>query len=369
MTGPGRAGRVLVVDDEPLNRELLEDLLAPLGYEVETAQDGEEALRAVRDSPPDVVLLDVMMPGMDGFQVARRLKSGEETRPIPIVMVTSLTEVADRVRALEAGAGDFLTKPVDKAELRATVAAQVQVKAYHDHMARYQQELQAEVDRRTAELRRALERVAAASLETIIRLSRAAEYKDEDTGRHVMRMSLSAACIARRLGLPEADVDALRSAAPLHDIGKIGVPDHILLKPGSLTIQEWEIMKQHTRIGGKILQGSDSEVIRLGETIALTHHERWDGTGYPEGLREAGIPLPGRVTAIADVFDALMSKRPYKPAYPAAQALRIIRRERGRHFDPDVVDAFFEVREEILAIGERHRDDVEAVDPLRVPPR
>lgn len=348
--------KILVVDDEDRNRRLMEALLVPLGYEVILAVDGEEALRKVQETPPDVILLDVMMPRINGFDVARKLKENEETRIIPIVMVTALQDLETRIRALEAGADDFLSKPVDKTELQARVHSLVQVKAYNDHMRDYQKELEAEVAKRTEELRKAFETIKTASLDTIYRLSRASEYKDEDTGAHIKRMSNYSAAVARQRGLSKDDVDTILYAAPMHDAGKIGIPDKILLKPGKLDPEEWEIMKQHTTIGGSILSGSDSGFIKLAEVIALTHHEKWDGSGYPNGLRGTAIPLAGRIAAIADVFDALTSKRPYKEAFSLDKSFAIIREGRGGHFDPEVVDAFFSVEKEILSIRETFKD-------------
>ncbi|MDZ4164593.1 MAG: two-component system response regulator [Smithellaceae bacterium] len=348
--------KILVVDDEDWNRRLMEAMLLPLNYEVILAVDGEEALRKVRETPPDVILLDVMMTGISGFEVARQLKENEETRIIPIVMVTALQDVETRIRALEAGADDFLSKPVDKTELRARVRSLMQVKAYNDHMRDYQKELETEVAKRTEELKKAFEKIKTASLDTIYRLSRAAEYKDEDTGAHIKRMSNYSAAVARQMGLNKETVERILYASPMHDAGKIGIPDWILLKPAKLDPKEWEIMKQHTTIGGNILGGSDSGFIKLAEIIALTHHEKWDGSGYPRGLREAAIPLAGRITAVADVFDALTSCRPYKEPFPLEKSFAIIQEGRGGHFDPAVVDAFFAVEEEILSIKETYQD-------------
>ena len=353
--------KVLVVDDEDRLLRLMEALLIPMGYEVILAHDGEEALRKVREIPPDVILLDIMMPKMDGFEVAMKLKEDHETTIIPIVMVTALTEVGDRVRALEAGADDFLSKPVDKTELKARVRSLVKVKAYNDHMRNYQKELEAEVAKRTEQLREAFERVKMATLDTIRRLSRAAEFKDEDTGAHILRMSNYAAAVARKMGLDEKTVESILYAAPMHDIGKIGTPDRILLKPGKLDPDEWEIMKKHAANGGGILEGSNAGFISLGEVIALSHHEKWDGTGYPQGLSGTKIPLAGRIAAIADVFDALTSKRPYKEPFSLEKSYAIIREGRGSHFDPDVVDAFFAVEEEILSIKEKYKDEQESL--------
>jgi len=353
----GRTFRILVVDDEPVNRELLEDMLIPLGYDVVQASDGVTALQVVKESSPDVILLDVMMPGMDGFEVAGKLKQDDETKFIPIVMVTALKEVEDRIRALKAGANDFLAKPVDRAELQATVGSQVQVKAYHDFMKQHQKELEMEVARRTKQIRKAFEKIRNGSLDTIMRLARAAEYKDEDTGAHIVRMSSYSSAIARKMGLGDSVAQWILHAAPMHDIGKIGIPDRILLKPGKLDADEWEIMKQHTVMGARILQGAEAGYLRLAEIIAMTHHEKWDGTGYPHGLQGRKIPLVGRIVAIADVFDALISKRPYKEPFSLDKSIEIIKQGRGNHFDPDVVDAFLGILDEIVSIMEEHKDE------------
>jgi putative two-component system response regulator len=348
--------KILVVDDEDRNLRLIEAMLIPLGYEVVLARDGIEALDKVRKIQPDVILLDVMMPRMDGFEVARQLKEDEGAKIIPIVMVTALKEVEDRVKALQVGADDFLTKPVDKTELQARVGSLLKVKAYNDHMLNHQKELEAEVAKRTEQLRQAFEKIKVASLDTICRLSRAAEYKDEGTGVHIQRMGQYSTVVARQIGLDDGTVEAMRYAAPMHDVGKIGIPDRVLLKPGRLDPDEWEIMKQHTIFGTQILEGSDAESIKLAEVIALTHHEKWDGSGYPKGLTGLEIPLAGRITAIADVFDALTSKRPYKRAFPVEKAFIIIKEGQGSHFDLQVVDAFFAVQAEILLIKEKYKD-------------
>ena len=353
--------KILVVDDDERNLKVVSAMLAPLEYDVILARDGIEALEMVEKEKPDVILLDIMMPKMDGFEVLKILKENEETKIIPVVMVTALKEVEDRAKALELGADDFLTKPVEKLELRARVKSLINVKRYYDHMRNYQKELEEEVEKRTLELKEAYKKLKRASLDTIYRLARAAEYKDEDTGAHIQRVSHFAEIVARKMGMDENFCENILYSAPMHDIGKIGIPDHILLKPGKLTPEEWEIMKKHTIIGAKILEGSDVEFIKMAEIIALTHHERWDGKGYPKGLKGEEIPLPGRITAIADVFDALCSKRPYKPAYPIDEVLKIIKEEEGKHFDPKVVSAFFSGIDEILDIKERFKNEGESL--------
>lgn len=356
----GNKPRILVVDDEEANRELLEAKLTPLGYEVLLARNGGEALEKAQRASPDLILLDVMMPGMNGFEVAARLKKDERGKLIPIVMVTSLSEVSDRVKALEAGADDFLTKPVDDTELRARLQSLLKVKAYNDYMVDHQEFLEGEVAKRTEELREAFGKLKAASLESINRLARAAEYRDEDTGEHIQRMSRYSAAVARAAGLDGATAEAILYAAPMHDVGKIGIPDRILLKPAKLDRDEWAIMKRHSKIGAGILEGSDAEFVKLAEVIALSHHEKWDGGGYPRALKGKDIPLAGRITAIADVFDALTSKRPYKEPFPIDKSFSIMRDGQGSHFDPDLIDAFFSIEEETLAIKDKYRDRAES---------
>ena len=290
--------------------------LVPQGYEIVKAANGEEALEKLSGNQIDLILLDVMMPGMDGFEVTRRVRQDNTHRLLPIILVTALRETEDRVKGIEAGCDDFISKPVDKMELLARVRSLLKVKAYNDLMSNYRKELESEVTRRTEELKHAFERIKAASLDTIYRLSMASEYKDEDTGAHIKRMSRYCAAVARRMGLDESTIETILYAAPMHDLGKIGIPDLILVKPAKLDPVEWEIMKQHTVIGAKILKGSDAEFIRLGETIARYHHEKWDGSGYPNSLKGIEIPIAGRIAAIADVFDALTSKRPYKEPFP-----------------------------------------------------
>jgi putative two-component system response regulator len=359
-----RHPKVMVVDDELLNLKLIAAMLKPQGYEVILAKDGHECLSKALSDPPDLILLDIMMPGMNGFEVCAKLKQEESLAQVPVVMVTALQDVNDRVKALDGGADDFLTKPVDRMELRARVRSLLKVKAYNDHMVNYRQELESEVKRRTLEIQeankqlaKAHEKLRGASLETIFRLSRAAEFKDEDTGSHIISMSRISARLATKLGLNDHTVESILYASPMHDIGKIGIPDRILLKNGPLNDEEWTIMRLHTVYGGKILENSDIGFLRLGEVIATTHHEKVDGTGYPKGLKGKQIPLAGRIVAVADVFDALMSRRPYKPAFTIDQAINIIKEGRGRHFDCDVVDVFLEDLPEMQRIWNSSQEE------------
>ena len=348
---------ILIVDDQPQNIELLEAYLVPQGYEVITAATGEEALGKLSGNQIDLILLDVMMPGMDGFEVTRRVRQDSLHRLLPIILVTALKETEDRVKGIEAGCDDFLSKPVDRVELLARVRSLLKVKAYNDLLSNYREELESEVTKRTEELKRAFEKIKAASLDTIYRLSMASEYKDSYTGAHTRRMSRYSAAVARRMGLDENTIENILYAAPMNDLGKIGIPDSILMKPAKLDSREWEIMKLHTVIGARILKGSDAEFIRMGETIALCHHEKWDGSGYPNRLTGTEIPIAARIVAIADVFDALTSKRPYRKPFSLEGSLAIIREGRESHFDPDVVDAFFAIQDEIFAIKNQSVED------------
>ena len=348
---------ILIADDDQRIRQSLSDVLLTQRYKVIHAKNGEEALRKVESESPDVVLLDINMPGMNGIEVLKLLKEDKNFKLIPIVIVTGENDVDIRVQALKLGADDFLTKPPHTAELTARVRSLTKVKAYNDYMRDYQTILQEEVRKRTRELNEAHIKLRNASLDTIYRLSRAAEFKDEDTSVHIQRMSQYAAAIARKIGMNNETSEALLYSSPMHDIGKIGIPDRILLKPGKLDLDEWVLMKQHTIFGAQILENSESDFIKIGKTIALTHHEKWDGSGYPKGLKGEKIPIEGRITALADVFDALTSKRPYKEPFSNEKALGIIREGRGTHFDPDLVDAFFEIQNEIVEIQGKYWDN------------
>jgi putative two-component system response regulator len=360
-----RAPRVLVVDDDQGTRNTLKRMLRAAGYAVELARDGIEALAKLA-LDVDLVLLDAEMPGMDGFAVARRIRADEAHHDVPIIMVTGLDSREDRLRAVEAGVNDFIAKPVDRTELGLRSASLLRVKEATDEIKRHRARLEDEVARRTAELRRTLEEMAEAQrdtyrahLDTIRRLVAAAEYKDRDTAAHIERIGEYCGLLARVLGRPPGEIELIRYASLMHDVGKIGIPDSVLLKPGALDAGEWEIMKQHTVIGARILHGSPAEVIQAGALIALTHHERWDGKGYPRQLSGNGIPLMARICAVTDVFDALTSRRPYRGAFPNATAYEMMRRERGRHFDPEVLDAFVAHRAEVGEIQARLRHGTE----------
>jgi putative two-component system response regulator len=329
------------------NKSLIETMLHSMEYQVIPAESGDEALQRVEDAQPNVVLLDIMMSGLDVFEVIGHLKEDTVAATTPIVMITSAGDVENRLKALEAGVDEFLTSPVDQVEMQVRLNSLLKVNAYNRQLLVYQNDIEAEVARRTQELTRAFEKIKIASLDTVYRLSRAAEYKDEDTGAHVERMSHYSSAIARAMGLDDEFVENILWAAPMHDIGKIGIPDNVLQKPGKLTDKEWEIMRQHTTIGSEILKDADTDFIILAQDIALSHHEKWNGSGYPQGLKGTDIPLAGRIVSLADVFDALTSERPYKKPFPLEKALDIIKEDSGSHFDPDVAEAFLSVEDEI----------------------
>jgi putative two-component system response regulator len=351
-----RLRRILVVDDLAPNRQLLCGLVESLGYAEEPAASGLEAL-AKLPLEIDLVLLDVMMPDMDGFEVLRRIRVHALFRELPVIMVTALDSREDRVRSVAAGANDFIAKPVDKTELKIRIASQLRLKDAQEEIKRHNSELEAKVDERTQVLREALaEMVRAqkqtheAQLDCIQRLVLAAEFKDRDTAAHINRIGSYIEALAGALHLPPGEIEILKYASPLHDVGKIGIPDAILLKRGPLTVEERRVMCTHARIGAEILAGSSSEVLRAGEIIALSHHEKWDGTGYPQGLAGEAIPLWGRLCAVVDVFDALTSNRPYRQASSGKEALELMRESRSTSFEPRLFDLFESIFPEIESL-------------------
>ena len=347
--------KILAVDDEPHNILLLKRHLTLLGHEVVGAENAIVALDKL-DRTFDLILSDVMMPEMDGFEFVRTVRDNPEFCCIPIIMVTTLAEKEDRLLAVSAGANDFITKPVDPLELQVRVNSMLRMKAQGDEILRFEKELNHLVEERTVELQRALREVRKSHQDTIVHLSAAAEYKDEETGAHIIRMSGYSGVIAEALGLDKEEVNLIHKSSPMHDLGKIGIPDHILLKPGKLDPDEWEVMKTHAEIGAEILGAGASDYVNMGAIIALSHHEKWDGSGYPSGLAGEDIPLAGRICAVADVFDALISKRPYKKAFSVEKSLEIMEQGRGTHFDPRVLDAFLANLDAILEIKEENAD-------------
>ncbi|WP_430460646.1 HD-GYP domain-containing protein [Thalassolituus sp. LLYu03] len=321
---------LLLVDDEPANLQVLKNILED-HYRLLFARDGQRALTLAASGRPDLILLDVMMPDLSGHDVCRQLKTNADTAHIPVIFVSALAQVEDEALGFELGAVDYITKPVRPAIVRARIKTHLSLV-------------------RTDELRKT-------RLSVVQRLGRAAEYKDNETGRHIIRMSLFSQIMARRLGFGEQYLDDLLNAAPMHDIGKIGIPDAILLKPGKLDPDEWAIMQTHARIGAEIIGDDGSRLLNMAREIALCHHEKWDGSGYPQGLQGESIPVEARIVAIADVFDALTSERPYKKAWSIEDATALIRGQSGQHFDPSLVDVFFDCLPDILIARDQWLDE------------
>ncbi|MDP9068732.1 MAG: response regulator [Actinomycetota bacterium] len=336
-----KGSRILAVDDSDANLLVLSSILEDIGYDnVLTLSDAAKAVATCEAFDPDLLLLDLHMPGVSGLDVMAAVREATSDTYLPILMLTADASSEAKVRALSTGANDFLTKPFDRTEVELRIKNLLHTR--HLHLALRSQN--ALLEQRVAERTHQLE---ATKFEILDRLAMAAEFRDDQTGQHTKRVGRSAALIGEALALPPKLIEGIRRAAPLHDVGKIGVADSILLKNGPLTPAERELMKQHTAIGAKLLANSDSMTLQLAERIAATHHERWDGTGYGSKLAGEHIPICGRIVAVADVFDALTHDRPYKKAWPLDQAIDEIREQRGRQFDPKVIDAFLDVQQDV----------------------
>ncbi|SCY12651.1 HD-GYP domain-containing protein [Desulfoluna spongiiphila] len=342
MTEPLKQCRVLLVDDTRANLDILIDALKD-SFKLGVAMSGVRALEYVRQHPVDLILLDVMMPEVDGFEVCRRLKRAPETAGIPVIFITALDRPEDKTRGFDYGAVDYITKPFDIAEVKARVRTHLTLVTAQEALRQQNIALEAMVRERTRELEET-------QLEIINRLGLASEYSDECTGKHVQRISDYCRLLGRAAGLPRDEVELVALASTMHDAGKIGISDAILLKPGALTDEEWVVMKQHAEIGGQLLSGSTSRLLCMAEEIALTHHERWDGTGYPKGLKGPEIPLYGRIVCICDVFDALVFERPYKKAWSVTDSLAEISEWAGRQFDPWLAELFLGLEPELTHI-------------------
>ncbi len=336
---------VLIIDDETTGRAILSKIVSQVqdNIVVVAFEHPAEALAWLEKNNPDLIITDYRMPDMDGITFIKKIRSNPEHENIPIMMVTVITDQSVRYDALDAGATALLTRPIDQVECR--VSCRNLLKLHEQQMI-----VQDRADWLARQVDIATQQLVAREKETLLRLARAGEYRDEGTGNHVIRMAKYTRCIAESLGLSDGECEEIEYAAPMHDIGKIGIPDRILLKPGKLDDKEWEIMKTHTTIGHAILADSHSRYMQLGAVIALNHHERFDGTGYPAGLKGEEIPLVARIVAVADAYDALMSERPYKKAWSQKDAVSYLKENKGSHFDPECVDALLNKMDKVAAI-------------------
>ncbi|MDH4224948.1 MAG: response regulator [Deltaproteobacteria bacterium] len=342
--------RILVVDDQEANARLMERLLTREGYRnITLLTDSRKVREAQAREPFDLILLDIRMPHLDGFGVMGELKAMGGDDYLPVLVMTAQTDTETKLKALAQGAKDFLYKPFDKAEALSRIHNLLEVRVMHTQIRDQNRILEEQVLQRTAQLRQS-------QLEVVRRLGRAAEYRDNETGMHVVRMSKASAALGRAMGMDEGQCELILNTAPMHDVGKIGIPDHILLKGGKLTPHEWEVMQTHTVIGADLLGREPSQLLETASLIALTHHEKWDGSGYPQGLKGEAIPLFSRIIAVCDVYDALTSTRPYKNPWSAAEALAEIISRSGTHFDPRVVAHFEQIFDEIQAISRENAD-------------
>ena len=318
--------KLLIVDDEPQNLQLMRQVLSR-DYQLAFATDGKKALDAVAKHRPDLILMDVMMPGMDGYQVCQKLKTDPRWAAIPVIFVTAMSDVKDESEGFDAGGVDYITKPIKAPLVRRRVKTHLSLVN--------------------------IDELEKTRLLIIQRLGRAAEYKDNETGLHVIRMSHYCLIMAQKMGRPENWCELILHASPMHDVGKIGIPDRILLKPGPLNGEEWVLMKQHSAMGAEIIGEHNTGLLAMAASIALNHHEKWDGTGYPAGLKGEDIPLHSRIVAISDVFDALTTKRPYKQAWPLDETLELMKSQTGKHFDPGLIPVFMDSLDDILAVKKR----------------
>lgn len=372
MNSAQHQATILIVDDEPFNINVLMESLKS-GYRLVAARSGEQALaRVTGSSLPDLILLDVMMPGMDGHEVCRRLKADPATADIPVIFVTAMTDEQDETRGFELGAVDYIAKPISPPIVRARVRTQLALAHANHELANQNQLLERLVQERTQDLQTTQD-------VTIMALATLAETRDNETGNHIRRTQHYVKALAEELrehpdfahALNDQTIELLYKSAPLHDIGKVGIPDGVLLKPDRLTTAEMDIMKNHPRYGRDAIlvaeQGlgdQESSFLRFAREIAYTHHERWDGNGYPQGLAGDDIPLSGRLMAVADVYDALISRRVYKPPFSHQKAVKIITDSSGAHFDPRIVAAFLQIEDRFQAISNEFRDEPEPEDDL-----
>ena len=352
--------RLLIIDDNQANVELLEKMLSAEGYSsIVSITDPRKAEKIYVSYQPHLVLLDINMPYLDGFQVMEQFRTIEQNSYIPVLVLTALQDNKTRIHALSKGAQDFLTKPFDKIETLTRIENMLKIRHLHNQVKDQNLILERKVQERTIALEARTVELQETRMEIISRLGQAAEYRDPETGDHILRISKMCKLLASKTGMNEKKIELLSNASPMHDVGKIGIPDSILLKPGKLTREEWKVMQTHTIIGARLLDNHNSELMIMARDIALNHHEKWDGSGYPNGMKGINIPIEGRITGIVDVFDALTSKRPYKDPYPVKKACEIIKMERGYHFDPELTDLLLTHIDEFTQIKKCFSDETD----------
>ena len=353
-----KQANILVVDHQKLNIAMIKRVLHRDGYaDVQATQDPFSVVSFCEEENIDLIILDIKMPKLDGFGVINSLREelGDKNVP-PILIVTDVSDQAFRREALTYGARDYIIRPFDLREFLARVHNLLEVRQAHQVIHFQKEILEEKVQERTKELSDALDQLQESRLDVVWRLGRAAEYRDNETGLHIIRMSQIAAVLGRAYGMAEEEADLLLVASPMHDIGKLGIPDSVLLKPGKLDEEEWKVMQTHAQIGADILVGGNSDLMIMAHEIALTHHEKWDGSGYPNGLKGEEIPLSGRVSSLADVFDALTSERPYKKAWSIDDAMDLIRSESGKQFEPRLVELLEEKLPKVMVIKEKYAE-------------
>ncbi|MBT4837940.1 MAG: response regulator [Methylococcales bacterium] len=346
---------IVIVDDTSENLLLLNGILEPI-YKVKAAKSGRVALKIIEMEKPSLILLDIMMPEMDGYQVCKTLKENPETKGIPIIFVTAKGQTDDESYGLSLGAVDYIHKPINASILKARINTHLALKNQEIHLEELVKKRTEALEKTNQKLKVARAVIENSRNEIIQRLGHAAEFKDNETGMHTIRMSHYTRLLTMELNQSEKFTELLFQAAPMHDVGKIGIPDHILLKPGRLTKEEFDVMKTHAQIGADIIEPDQQGVLKYAYTVALTHHEKWNGKGYPNGLKQEEIPLEGRIVAIADVFDALTTERPYKEAWSVERAIQLLEDEKDQHFEGRLVDKFVSILPEILKIKERYAE-------------
>lgn len=347
---------VLLCDDELMNRKVASKILTKEGFSVIEAKNGEEALEVLKNNKVDLILMDLMMPVMDGFEATKIIKDDDDFSTIPLIIISALSDKEAITRGLELGADEYLTKPFDITEFRLRIKNAIKIGIYQNMLKDHKALLEVQVKEKTKELQNALIEVQNSEKDIISILGKTAEYRDNETSAHTVRVGEMAALVAQKFGWSEEDVELIRLAAPMHDMGKVGIEDGILLKPGKLDDDEFAIMKKHAHIGYTILSQKETPLLKLAAEIAYTHHEKYNGNGYPRGLKEDEIPLSGAIVAVVDVFDALLSERPYKKAFPLEKAVDIIKSDAGTHFHPKVVELFLDSLDEVMRIRERLSD-------------